>query len=256
MPTSAWMLEHPGDEIAHVLFHLRIGQMVGERAVRFAVELGHRTAEPAQQFGGEPAGDPVAGVHHHRERARERHPGRDRAEILLARIAPRARAGAAREVTSADGREEPLDLVLGEGRGSRVNHLHAIVRHRVVAAGDGRAAVEIPVRGGEVEERRVIDADVDHVHSRRQDAGGEGLLEGGRGRPVVHADGHGAPASPSDEGAVGAADQLERLRRDVDADLAPHIVGPEDERVQLHVGRSGARAQTTAIASTSISQSG
>ena len=66
--------------------------------------------------------------------------------------APRARARS----RAAPRPRQALDLVLGEGRRPGVHHLDAIVGHGVVAAGDGGAAVELPVRGGEVEEGRVV----------------------------------------------------------------------------------------------------
>jgi hypothetical protein len=80
----------------------------------------------------------------------------------------------------------------------------------------------------------VIDTDVDHVQPRRQDAGAEGFLEGPRGVAVVPAERDGAAALLPDERAVGAADQPEDLGRHVQAHLAPHVVGPEHERVDVH----------------------
>src|SRR5712691_9440749 len=56
-------------------------------------------------------------------------------------------------------------------RGSRfvrraaVDHLHAIVRDGVVAARHGRSALELPVGGREVEERRVVGPDVHYVQT-------------------------------------------------------------------------------------------
>ena len=64
-------------------------------------------------------------------------------------------------------------------------------------------------------------------------------------------------ALPLHERSVGPADLFEHLRRDVDIDLSAHVIRAEDERIDLH-GQClmPAASYTTAIASTSIIQSG
>ena len=204
-----------GHQVAHVLLHLRIRQVVGEAAVGLAVELDHLAAEPAQELGGEDARDAVARVDHHLEPAREAHVAGDRAQVLFAGVAGGRAPAAPLEVAGADAGEETLDLVLGERRRARVHHLDPVVGDRVVAAGDGGAAVEPPVGGREVEQRGVVDADVDHVDSGGEHSGPEGGLQLGGRDAIVHAEGHGAAAPPAHQGSVGASHLLEDRRCDV-----------------------------------------
>ena len=147
-------LHHLGHEVAHVLFHLRIGQMVGKSSVRLAVELGHLAAEPAQQLGSEAARDAIAGVHHYAQLPGHLHALGDRGEVVLARAPGRALALSALEVSGADSGEQSLDLFLAERRGLGMHHLHAVVGDGIVTARHGGAAVEPPVRHREVEQRR------------------------------------------------------------------------------------------------------
>jgi len=226
-------LERPGHQVPHVLLHLRIGEMVGEGAVGLAEELDDLAAQTAQQLGGENPRDPVARVHHHLQRSPQGHPGGDRVPVLLARVAGRARAHAPLVVAGPDGGEQPLDLALGQRGRPRVHHLDPVVRDRIVAAGDGGAAVELPVRGREVEQGRVVHPDVHHVEPGREHPGRECLLERPRRRPVVHPEGDRVPPAPLHQGAVGPPHQLEHRRGDVDAHLAAHVVGAEDVGIEL-----------------------
>src|SRR5262249_50636286 len=69
------------------------------------------------------------------------------------------------------------------------------------------------------------------VHPRGEHALHEGLFER-RGRDaVVHAESDSLPAATADERAVGPPDLREDVRRDVDPDLAAHVVGAEDVRI-------------------------
>jgi hypothetical protein len=227
-------LLHLRDEVTHVLFHLGIGQVIRKRSVGLAEELDDLAPEPPEQLGGEHAGDAVAGIDHDLQPSRERDHAGDGAKVLLTRVSRRAPSLAACEVRGADGAEQALDLVLGEGSGPRVHHLHAVVRDRIVAACHGGAAVELPVCDGEIEQRGVIGADVDHVHAGRAHAAPKGLLERRRRDPIVHAERDLPAALPAHERAVGAADLLEHVERDVDVNLSAHVVRSEDERVDLH----------------------
>ncbi len=221
-----------GHQVAHVLLHLRVGQVVREGAVRLAVELDHLAAQAPQQLGGEGARDAVARVDHHLQAAGEADVAGDGAQVVLAGIAGASPSVPALEIAGPDGGEQALDLVLGEWGRPPVHHLHAVVRHRVVAPGDGGAPVQTPVRGGEVEQRGVVHPDVHHVDPGGHHAGAEGGLEL-RGRDaVVHAEGHRVSAPAADERAVGASHLLEHRRRDVAAHLPAHVVGAEDVRVQ------------------------
>ena len=210
------------------------GRWLGKRAVRLAVQLDHLAAEPAQQLGGEHARDAVARVHHHLEPAAPGGHGR-----RWRRSSPRAdRAWCARPRPRS---KSPVSIVASSpwisssvsGAAPGVHHLHAVVGDGIVAARDGGAAVQPPVRGGEVQERRVVDADVHHVEPGGEHAGGERLLERPRTRSRLSCPSATArPPRRAHEGAVGAADRLEHVGGDVDADLAAHVVGAEDERVQ------------------------
>ena len=155
---------------------LGIGQVVGEAPVRLAVQLDDLAADAAQELGRVEARHAVAGVDHHLEPAAELdEPGDGRRSSRRAGSASSRRAGAALEVAALDRGAQPLDLVLGERGGAGMDHLHAVVLDGIVAAGDVGAAVERPVRGGEVEDRRGDEADVDDV-----DAGGAHALDEAR----------------------------------------------------------------------------
>ncbi len=236
-------LQHLGHEIAGVLFHLRIGQVVRKGAVGFAVELDHLRTQAPEQLGREAARDAVARVHHYLERARQGHPRRDGVEVLAARVSLRAVARAPLEVTARDGGEESLDLVFGQRRRSPVHHLHAVVGDGVVAARDGGAPVEFPVGGREVEEGRVVHADIHHVQPGREGARGKSFLEGRRGGAIVHAEGDARPAAAADERAVGPAHLGKDFGRDVDAHFAADVVGPEDIGVDAAHDRPGLRSR-------------
>src|SRR5262249_60691431 len=113
------------------------GEVIGRRAAGLAVQPGHHGAEPAEELWREGAGHAIAGVPLRLERPRQTHAPRDGREVIRARVAVRASAGAAREVAAADRLEQALDLLLGEGEGGRVHHLHAVVVGGAVTAGDG-----------------------------------------------------------------------------------------------------------------------
>ena len=74
-----------------------------------------------------------------------------------------------------------------------------------MAAGDGGAAVEPPVGDREVEQRRVVDPDVDHVEPGREHAGAKASLSGGDEVRLSMPRATVRPPAPPDEGAVGAA---------------------------------------------------
>src|SRR5262245_12849718 len=117
-----------------------------------------------------------------------------------------------------------------------MDHLHAVVGHRVVAARDVGAAVQPPVRGGEVEHRRRDLADVHDVEAARAGALDEGRLEVSRRFAVVAPDADGAAAVAPDQRGVGTPDLTEDVRVDVGTDAAAYVVGAKDVRVE-HWGR-------------------
>ncbi len=225
-------LDDPGLEVHHVLRVLGIRQVVRKAPVGFAVELDDLAADAAQQLGAVEPRDAVAGVHDDLEPPRGLDEPADRLEVVVARAPRRERAAAALELTALCEPAEELDLLLGERRGARVDQLHAVVRDRVVAARDGRAAVELPVRGGEVEDGRGHEADVHHVEPRRERAFDEAGLERARRQAIVLAHRDAASAVAADERAVRRADETEDVRGDVAADEAAHVVGAEHVRIQ------------------------
>src|SRR5206468_6880356 len=93
-----------------------------------------------------------------------------------------------------------------------------VVLDGIVTAGDVGAAVELPVGGGEIEDRRGDGADVDDVDAGRARALDEARLERGGRLAVVLTDGDRAPAVVADERAVRASDEAEDLGIDVGAD--------------------------------------
>jgi hypothetical protein len=175
-------LAHQSHEVADVLLHLGIGQVVGKAPVRLAVQLDHLAAEATQQRGREAPRDAVTRVDDNPEGAGEPDLPGDGGEVVRPGISGGPAPAARREVGGLNAGEQALDLVLGQRRRARMDHLHAVVGDGVVAPGDGGAAVELPVGGGEVHERGVVDADVHDVDAGGEHARREGLLERRRGQ--------------------------------------------------------------------------
>ena len=224
-------LRHLRLEGAHGLGLLGVGQVVREAPVRLAEELDHLAAEPAQQLGRVDPGHAVAGVDDHLQASGRAHAPEDGRVVVLAGRARLEPARARLEVTALDHPPEGLDLVLAEGRGAGVHHLDAVVLDRVVAARDVGAAVELPVGGGEVHERRGRDREVDDGDAGAAHPSRKGGLELGRREAVILADGDRAAARAPDQRAVRAPDLTEDVWVDVRADAAADVVRAEDVRV-------------------------
>jgi hypothetical protein len=219
-------------QVDHVVGIFRIGQVIREAPVRVTMQLDDVAAEPAQQRRPVHARDAVAGVGHHFQRTLEPHDLGHDVEVIVARAARRQRARARGERAALDGVPQALDLLLGQRRGAGVHHLHAVVLDGVVAAGDVRAAVELPVRGGEIEDGRGDGPDVHDVEARRPRALDEAGCEPAGRLAVVLADGDRASPVAGDQGAVGASDEPEDLGIDVGADAAAHVIGAEDVGIE------------------------
>ena len=225
-------LDDSGLEVHDIRRVLRVGEVMGKAAVRLAVELDDPTPDAAQELRRVEPGDAVARVDDDRETAPEADHPADRGEVVVAG-APRVEGPVALlEVAALGERTEELDLLLRERRRAPVNHLHAVVRDRVVAPRDVGAAVELPVGGGEVEDRRRHDADVHHVDAGGADALDEPRLQRLRRRAVVLPDGDPAPGLSPNQRAVRAADLTEHVGVDVPTDDAAHVVGAEHVRVE------------------------
>ena len=219
-------------QILDVALVLRVGQVVRKAPVRLAVQLDDVAADAAQELRAVESGDAVAGVDHDLEAASgPDHPG-DRVEVVLAGAPLAQPAGPAFVVAALDRRPQTLDLVLGQRRRTRVHHLHAVVLDGIVAAGDVGAAVELPVGGREVEDRRGDRADVDDVDAPGARALDEAQLESVRRQAIVLADRDPPAAVTSDHGRVGAPDLTKDVGVDVAADEPAHVIGAEHVRVQ------------------------
>src|SRR5207247_362152 len=155
--------DDPGLEVHDVRRILRVGEVMGEPAVRFTVELDDLAADAAQELRRVEPGDTVARVDHDREASREADHPAQRGEVVVAGALRVEGPVALLEVAALGERAEELDLLLREWRRAPVDHLHAVVRDRVVAPRDVGSAVELPVRGGEVEDRRRHEAAVHQV---------------------------------------------------------------------------------------------
>src|SRR5262249_25958195 len=127
------------------------------------------------------------------------------------------------------------------------DHLDAVVLDGIVTARDVGTPVELPVRGGEVEDGRGRLADVHHVDAGRPYARHEAALELAGRLAVVLAHGDGAPAAPADERGVGATHLLEHVRVDVGAHAPADVIGAEDVRVQHAVGPLGTVARSARV---------
>ncbi len=225
-------LENLGLQVLDVALVLGVGQVIRKAPVRLAVELGDLAPDPAQELGTVDAGHAVARVDHDLQSPGRPDDPRDRIEVVLARAALAQAAVAALVVPALDRPEERLDLVLGERRRARVDHLHAVVFDGIVAAGDIGAAVELPVRRGEVEDGRGGRADVDHVDTGRAHTLDKAGLEIVRRQAIVPTDRDAAAAVAMNQGRVGASDLAKDVGVDVAADEPAHIVGAEHVRVQ------------------------
>ena len=228
-------LQDLGLQVHHVLRILGVGQVVGEAPVRLAVQLDDIAADATKQLGTVAARHAVAGIDHHAESAGRPDQAHHDAEVVVADIARRHGALARLEVPPLDRVAQLLDLVLAQRGGAGVDHLHAVVVHRVVASGDVGAAVQTPVGGGEVQHRRGDLADVDDVEAGGAHPLHECGLELGRRLPVVPAHGDGATPPTANERGVSATDLPEDAGIDVGTDTAANVVGAKDVGIE-HAG--------------------
>ncbi len=205
--------------------------MVGKGAVRLAVQL--RTSQPSRRrtSGAQTPATPLPASTTTFRGSGWTNQARDRVQVVGAGT-PRSEGAPARlEVASLDEGVQRLDLFLGEGRRPGVDHLHPVVLDRIVAARDVGAAIEPPVRGGEVEQGRGGQADVDDVDAGRPRPVDESGLQSIGRDAVVLTDGDGLSPPAPDQGAVGGTDLSEDLGVDVVAEQPTHVVCPKDVRV-------------------------
>ncbi len=113
-----------------------------------------------------------------------------------------------------------------------MDHLHPVVLDRIVAARDIGAAIEPPVRSGEVEQWRRGQADVDDVDAGRSRAVDKAGLQPIGRDAVVLSDGDGPSPLAADQRAVGGTDLSEDLGVDVVTEQPAHVVCPKDVRVE------------------------
>src|SRR5439155_981151 len=197
--------------------------MIGEAAVRLAVQFDDLAPETSQELGAVDAGDAVTGVGHDGEAPGETDQTLHGAEVILARAARLEAPSAGVPIAGLDHLTQALDLVLAQWRRAPVDHLDAVVLDRIVAARDVRPAVELPVRGGEIQDGRRHQSDVHDVDAGGPDAVHEGGAQIGRRLPVVLAHRDDAAALAEDQRRVRASDLLEHIGIDVATD-APMLV--------------------------------
>src|SRR5262249_8875293 len=97
---------------------------------------------------------------------------------------------------------------------------------------DVRPPVELPVRGGEIQNGRRHQSDVHDVDAGGPDAVHEGGPQIGRRLSIVLAHRDDVAALAEDQRRVGASNLLEHLGIDVAADASTHVVSAEDVGIQ------------------------
>ena len=227
------MLEHGRAERRHRFRHLGIGQVMGEGAVQLGKELDHITADASQRLRARQGRDGVAGVRDHFDAPGQGKASREEIPILRLGVALAEGAPAALEIVALGDLAHPLDLIGGQGNAASLQQLHAVHMGRIVAAGHADAAIEAPVRGGEIEQGRRRQPDIDDRNARRANALDEAIAQRHRGRTVVPPrDDLMHIVSANEVGAVGAADALRHRRCQIVAHRAADVVGTEHQRVQ------------------------
>src|SRR5690606_28819952 len=177
---------HHVHQVHQVVRVARVRMVVGEGAVDLAEQGFDRGADGFEHARPDLAGDAVAGIDHHLQRAVDLDVGGNALDVVIGDVA----------LGDATGRRCRVQAVLGDARvqvGDRVagqrlaadHDLEAVVVGRVVAAGHRHAAAGTQVIGAEIHHRRRHHADVDDVAARLAQAGGESGDHVGTGQAAV-----------------------------------------------------------------------
>ncbi|EXI70623.1 MAG: hypothetical protein AW07_03953 [Candidatus Accumulibacter sp. SK-11] len=126
-----------------------------------------------------------------------------------------------------DAQPYSLDRLTGQ-RLATDDHLQSVIVGRVVAAGDGDAALAAEFVRREVHHRRRHAADVDGVDAGHADAGHQGLRQFRARQASVAADRDGALAALGCQRTEAMPDAADDRRRQGLADDAADVVGLED----------------------------
>ena len=153
---------HGGDQIRQVGGLGGVRVVVGKRAVHFRVEGCHLATHRLQQARRNQAGDAVAAVRHHLQRARSLHVAHHALKVALDHFGALQLAAAGAKVVRVDSLAQALNALLGQRRAAD-QHLQAVVFGRIVRAGDHHAGAGLQHLGGVVEERRGHAAHVHHI---------------------------------------------------------------------------------------------
>ena len=178
------------DHIGQVFRLGRIGVMVREIAIDFAVERDDLATETLEQFRRDGTGHPVAAIHDDFHRAGQLDVADDLVDVGSLDVGAAALALAMLQVAGLDALLEVLDGIEGQ-RGAADDHLQAVVVRWVVAAGDRDAGVAAQFVGSEIGQRGRHAADIDGVDAGGADAVHQGAGQFRAGQAAIAADGDG-----------------------------------------------------------------
>jgi hypothetical protein len=175
------------------------------------------------------AGDAVATVDDDLHRARQTDVTGDACEVGAPDIGAARLAAAVLQFAGVHSPADPLNRLAGEGLAAD-DHFQAVVIGRVVAAGDGDAAVTAQFVSGEVDDRCRHAADVNGVDPGHADSFHQCRRQFRSRQAPVAADGNRALAAFARQRAESMADASDDVGRQCLADDAANVVGLEDFR--------------------------
>ncbi len=196
-----------------VLRQQRVGNAVGEAAVRFVADADELERQVRGQQVDDRARAAVTGIHHQLQRLEPA--GIDIAEqvldvgalVVLGNLPGTRRLGLGRIGGNRVGDCEQAGI--GADRpGILLDQLHAVVIHRVVAGGDHHAAGRAQMVGLEIDFFRAAQADVDHLAPGTTQAGGQCILQRRAGQAHIVAEDHWTGSELRGQGDADAAGQV------------------------------------------------
>ena len=221
------------NDILQILGLRRIGMMIRKVAVDLAEKLGYRAAEAAKQGRCERAGHAVAAIDSDLERTRELDVAGDAIEVRRRDVGGAIGSRAATQVAALDARLQGGNRIARQ-RLAGDHHLEAVIVGRIMAAGDGDAALRGELVRGEIAHRRGDHADVDDMGTARPDSVAQRASElGARIPPIARDDDRVAPALLRQR-SERLPDSMDDRRRQRLADNPANVVSLEDVGGQLH----------------------
>ena len=229
---------HDADQVLQVGRVARIGMVVREGAVHFAVKRLDVGADGGKQVGRDAAGHAAAAVDDDLELAFDLDVAGDAVDVVALEVAnaQQAQRIGAEQAVFGNADVDVLDRIAGQGLAVD-DDLEAVVVGRIVAARHRHAATGAQMEAAEVSHRRRNFANVDDLAAGLAQAFDQGAGHGGRRQPAVATDHDAALVALVHHRADGLADQPGDILVECLPDHAADVVGAEHASIQSDAGR-------------------